>query len=142
LDLKDWTSKDAIVSLAKALASASGLPADQIVAEVWKREQLSATGIGNWVAVPHARIPGLNRSWVAVGVSDYGIDFDAPDGRSVRLIFLVISPMGDHETQLELLSDIARSFEDVNLRDACLKVKNYTEFLGLVKSSVPAGERV
>jgi Kef-type K+ transport system membrane component KefB/mannitol/fructose-specific phosphotransferase system IIA component len=136
-DLKDWSPLEAIRTLGKSVSEASGVPAADLVKLVWEREKLSATGIGNWIATPHARLAGISRSFIAVGLSDFGIDFDAPDGRDVRIIFLVISPEENHAAQLEILADIAKSFENTKLRDACLKVKSYTEFLALVKTDSP-----
>jgi Kef-type K+ transport system membrane component KefB/mannitol/fructose-specific phosphotransferase system IIA component len=136
-DLKDWSPLESIRTLGKVVAEAAGLPAADVVNAVWEREKLSATGIGNWIATPHAHLPGLSRSWIAVGISDYGIDYDAPDGRNVRIIFLVVSPEENHAAQLEILADIAKTFENTKLRDACLKANNFTEFLALVKTDSP-----
>lgn len=136
-DLKDWSPLESIRTLGKVVAEGAGLPAADVVNAVWEREKLSATGIGNWIATPHAQLPGLNRSWIGVGISNYGIDFDAPDGRNVRMIFLVISPEENHAGQLETLADIAKTFENTKLRDACLKAKSFTEFLALVKTHSP-----
>jgi Kef-type K+ transport system membrane component KefB len=136
-DLKDWSPLESIRSLGKVLAESLGVPAVEVVNAVWEREKLSATGIGNWIATPHAHLPGLSRSFVAVGISNYGIDFDAPDGRNVRIIFLVLSPEENHTAQLEILADIAKTFENIKLRDACIKAKSFTEFLALVKTDSP-----
>jgi K+:H+ antiporter len=129
-----WERREAIHLLAQPLAELSGIEASIIESEVWKREQLTATGIGNLVAVPHARIAGLNRPYVAIGNSEFGIDFDAPDGRSVRLVCMIIAPFHDEGAQLSILSDIAKTFDNIKLRDRCLSVKNYTEFLAQVKT--------
>jgi K+:H+ antiporter len=136
-ELKDWSALETIRTLGKILSEVSGYPAANLVKSVWEREQLSATGIGNWVAIPNARLPGLSRIFIAVGLSDYGIDFDAPDGRNVRIIFLVITPEDHKGDELEILTDIAKTFENTKLRDACLKTKSYTEFLGLLKTDSP-----
>ncbi len=138
-DLQAWERRDAIRLLAGNLAAVSGLGAEAIEKAVWERESLSATGIGNLVAVPHARMPGLTRPFVAVATSEAGIDFDAPDGRSVRLIFMIISPYQDEGAQLDILSDVAKTFDNLKLRDALLNVKNFTEFLGQLKTAPVEG---
>ena len=73
----------------------TGLNAENVELAVWTREQTLSTGVGNSVAVPHARIDGLNRPLVVVGISETGIDFDSPDGDLARIIFLILTPAED-----------------------------------------------
>lgn len=126
---------EAIQSLAKPLAELSGVSVERITEAVWNREQLAATGIGNLVAVPHAQIEGIFRPFLAIGTSESGVDFDSPDGRSARLLMMTISPEDDDGLQFEILSDIAQTFGETTLRDACMRSKNFTEFLGQVKTA-------
>lgn len=126
--------EEAIAALARALAQSAPIAAERIAAEVWKREQIMATGIGNGLAVPHARIEGLAAPYVAVGMSRDGVDFDAPDGAPARLIFLLVTPADDDVAQLELLADIARTFGREEVREKALAITNYTEFLALLRS--------
>lgn len=127
-----------IRELSRAAAPVAGLDPEQVAAAVLSREQIMATGIGNGVAVPHARLAGLARPIVGVGLCPGGIDFDAPDGKPARIICLILTPGEDDGAQLEILADIARVFREEELREKCLAVAGYTEFLALVKSSRPA----
>lgn len=133
-NLKAGTRQEAVAELAKAAAAVAGLDADEVVDGVMIREEIMATGIGHGLAVPHARMRGLERPVVAVGRSATGVDFDAPDGRPAQLIFLLLTPVHDDGAQLELLADIATVFKEEEIRNRVGQVASFTEFLALVRS--------
>jgi len=133
-DLGDTTRRAAIERLAAALGAASGLNAKEVFAAAWAREELMPTGLGERVATPHARLPGVTRPAVALGVSSRGIDFDAPDGKPAQLIFLVVTGSGDERGHLEILADIARLFRSATLRQAAVAAPSGTELLALLRS--------
>ena len=101
---------------------------------VLARESLMPTGIGDGVAVPHARLEGLGGPQVALGLSQDGVDFNAPDGEPAQLIFLLLTSPDDDGAQVALLADIARSFHTRATREAVLRVGGYTELLALLKT--------
>jgi Kef-type K+ transport system membrane component KefB/mannitol/fructose-specific phosphotransferase system IIA component (Ntr-type) len=102
--------RDAIRELVRVSARATGLDEILVTAAAFEREQLVSTALGGGVAAPHARLVGLPRPVVAVGVSPGGIEFDTPDGIPVRLVFLILTPRSEDGAQLEILSDIAATF--------------------------------
>ncbi len=124
----------AIAELAEAVGTVDGLTSREIAEAVRKREQLVPTGIGNEVAAPHARLPGISQPVVVLGISRDGIDFQAPDGRPAQFIFLILTPSKDNGAQVEILADIARTFRRRDFRMAALAAKGMTEFLAVVKS--------
>ena len=132
--LRARTRAEAVAELAKSAAEVAGLDAAEVVDGVMIREEIMATGIGHGLAVPHARLRGIDRPVVAVGLSAGGIDFDAPDGRPARLIFLLLTPVHDDGAQLELLADIATVFKEEEIRARVGEVSGFTEFLALVRS--------
>jgi nitrogen PTS system EIIA component len=104
--------------LARRAAAALDLPAERIAAEILKREQLGSTGTGGGVAIPHARIQGLNRSFGILARLNKPIDFEAIDGRPVDLVFLLLLPATPVGDQLKALASVARKFRDpASLRD-------------------------
>ncbi|MEW6076631.1 MAG: cation:proton antiporter [Thermodesulfobacteriota bacterium] len=130
--------RTAIGELTAAACRAIGLDPKTVEAAVWERESITGTGIGNGVAIPHARLEGLKKPLAVVGFSDAGIDFDAPDGRPAHLIFLLLTPADDPGAQLELAAKIARIFRDPVMLDRVLQTRRFTDFLALLKS-VSAG---
>jgi Kef-type K+ transport system membrane component KefB/mannitol/fructose-specific phosphotransferase system IIA component len=132
--LKSRSRLEAITELANAAAEVTGLDAAEVCDGVLVREQLMATGIGNGLAVPHARLRGLAMPVVTVGLSCAGIDFDAPDGTPAHVIFLILTPVHDDGAQLEILADIATTFKVKDIREQAVSVATFTEFLALVRS--------
>ena len=99
-------AREALIrALSSALASRAGQPehAEVFARCVLEREALSSTGVGEGVAIPHAEIPGLERPALAFARLADGVDFDAPDGQPVRLVFLLLVPPRAHDRHLQLL---------------------------------------
>lgn len=127
----------AIRELSQAAAAATGLSAQAIEAAVLERERMMPTGLGLCVAVPHARLHGMHKPVVCVGLSRDGLEFSAPDGERSRMIFMILTPSEDDGAQLEILADISRTFLDPALREGALHVSTFTEFVALLKTREP-----
>ena len=110
-DLQSTDRYDVIRELMKSLAAhekLDGVTANRIEAEILDREKLTSTAIGNGVAIPHARVTSVNRVQAVLGRSAAGIDWDAPDGKPVHLVFQFISPRIGIQIHTEMLVRIAR----------------------------------
>ena len=79
------------------------------------REELGSTGIGDGIAIPHGRIPGLTRMHAALGLSRKGIDFGALDGNLSHLFFLLLAPEDSAGEHLKTLARICRLFKGTEL---------------------------
>ena len=123
-----------LVAIPVAAAAITGLNAAAIEDAVLQRERMMPTGLGLTVAVPHARMHGMNKPVVCLGLSREGIEFDAPDGERSRMIFMILTPADDDGAQLEILADISRTFLDSSLREGSLRVSNFTEFIAVLKT--------
>lgn len=104
--------------------------------EIYVRETASTTGVGNGIAIPHARSPYVKIPRVAVGISKTGFDFDALDHAPCYLIFMIA--VGDHDGNLHLktLSEISRKLMDdkfVKTLKACTSKKEVIQLLEGVK---------
>jgi len=131
------TRRDAIAELVAMAVAQVDLNAEAIEAAAWSREQLLATGIGHGVAIPHARIEGLKEPIVAVGLSDGGIEFDAPDGQPAHIVFLLLTPLKDPAVQLELSANISQIFREPRALERVQRSQSYTEFLAALKMLEP-----
>jgi PTS system nitrogen regulatory IIA component len=103
--------------LARRAAATLDLAPERIAAEILKREELGSTGTGGGVALPHARIQGLNRSFGILARLNKAIDFEAIDGRPVDLVFLLLLPANPVGEQVKALAAVARRLRD----PACLR---------------------
>jgi Kef-type K+ transport system membrane component KefB/mannitol/fructose-specific phosphotransferase system IIA component (Ntr-type) len=133
-DVRATSRREAIRELLTLADQQVGLESyDQVERLAWQREELAATGIGNGVAIPHARIAGLKSAVVVVGISEPGINFDAPDGQPAHVIFLLLTPREDPAVQLSLSANIAKTFRDPESLPKVLRAANYTELLATLK---------
>lgn len=94
---------------------------------VWKRERGLTSAVGQEIAFPHGRLPGLARPLFAVGRSPSGVPFDAPDKRPVKLIFLILTPLREPTAQLRMLSRIAALVSNRALHRRLLKARTNAE---------------
>lgn len=133
-DMLAGSREEAISILANAACTGSSLQFQSVQEAVLAREQLMSTGIGNGLAIPHARIEGLSTPILALGISRVGVDFNAPDGEPAQLVFLILTPLQDNNAQIEILADLARVFKNPQARDKALLVENYTQFLALLRT--------
>ncbi len=134
LALKACTNTDAIRELAALAAPITGGDALAIANAVLEREASMPTGLGNHLAVPHARLPGLAQPVVVVGLARAGIPFGAPDGEPAHIVVLLLTATDDDGAQLELLADVAATFKSLAARAQAEAVGSYTEFLALVRT--------
>jgi len=109
LNLKAKIADEAICELAGLLFKAKHIAdLDSVVAAVKSREASISTGLGEGVAVPHAKVETVSQPILAIGISEEGIEWKSVDDRPAHLIILIISPQKDAGTQLRLLTSVAR----------------------------------
>ncbi len=96
-----------------ALAAASyGLDADLVAEALFERERLGSTGFGGGVAIPHAKIAGLERMCGVVTVLDPAVAFDAVDDVPVDVVFALLSPVDSGAEHLKTLARVSRYLRD------------------------------
>jgi len=139
-ELKAISRREAINEMVETASREFSLDQNEVEKMVWEREKALSTGIGKGVALPHARIRELSYPLVVVGISDTGIDFDAPDGKPANVIFLVLTPDNAPESQLSIVSEIARLFRNQTTLQNVLKERTFTDFLALIKSQSAKSE--
>ncbi|HUS57955.1 MAG TPA: cation:proton antiporter [Planctomycetota bacterium] len=139
LDLKAHTVPDVIRELAESLAHESGMPpADAIAQAVQDREQTMSTAAGESVAFPHARMTAITKPAVVMGISSAGIEWDAPDGRSVHYVFMILTPADDIESQVTILAAIARMISKPENKSRLLLAGDNAQAWETIKASLIA----
>ncbi len=86
-----------------------GLPANLVSDALKRREAEASTGCGAGIAIPHARIVGLEENILLFCSLDPAVDYDAPDGQEVDLVFALLSSADDSKAHLLHLAEIARN---------------------------------
>lgn len=87
---------------------------------LFARERLGSTGLGQGVAIPHGRIKGLKEAIGGMMRLATPVQFDAPDGKPVTLLFVLLVPEQATEHHLQILSELAQMFSDKNFREQLL----------------------
>ena len=122
-------------AMSERASELTALDTEHIFKEVWARERIMHTALPNGLAVPHARLKDLAKPTVILARSHRGVDFDAADGMNARLIFLLLTPTDQPETQLELLSLVAKTFDDDITRARCLAASSATELRAVLNQA-------
>lgn len=136
LDLKTSEKFETINHLANMINKRL-VNVDKYVEDVKTREGMSTTGIGDGVAIPHAKSKWVKKPTVVVGKSRRGIEWESLDDEPVNLIFLIAVPEGEGNEHLKILQILAVSLMDDDFKKEILKAneKEVIEKLLLEKTS-------
>ena len=94
-----------------------GIGRSTVFDSLFAREKLGSTGLGQGVAIPHGRIKGLKEAVGAFLRLAAPVQFDAPDGKPVSLLFVLLVPEQATEQHLQILSELAQMFSDRAFRE-------------------------
>src|SRR4029079_18914931 len=112
LDVRPGDKGRLLRQLATQAAAEVGLDAAEVSKQIAKREALGSTGVGNGVALPHARLKGLDKPFGLLVRLKQGIDFAAIDDRPVDIVCILLLPDASNSTQLNALACVARVLRD------------------------------
>jgi PTS system nitrogen regulatory IIA component len=113
--LKVNGKKQAIQEIAARAAALSGLNERLIFETLLQREKLGSTGIGHGIAIPHGKLPKLEKLFGLFARLERPIDFESLDGQPVDLIFLLLAPEGAGADHLKALAQVARLLRDPDI---------------------------
>ncbi|MCC7041290.1 MAG: PTS sugar transporter subunit IIA [Burkholderiales bacterium] len=136
LDL-DVASKARLFEAVGALFAASGLDAASIATSLATREKLGSTGLGQGIAIPHGRIKGLKQARGAFVRLREPVAFDAPDGKPVSQVFVLLVPEQATDLHLQLLSELAQMFSERAFRERLATATSPTDLLALFRAWEP-----
>ena len=109
IDIRASNKPRLLQEFAAKAAESLGLHADRIAPHLLKREELGSTGIGRGVAIPHCRLPDLQRPYGLLAKLKQPIEFDAIDGEPVDIVFVLLLPAAAEDRQLGALALVART---------------------------------
>jgi PTS system nitrogen regulatory IIA component len=120
--------------LATHLARANGaIDADRLVEVLWERERLGSTAIGDGIAIPHGKMPGLSGVVGAFGRHPAGVDFESLDGSPTHLFFLLVAPEDSVGQHLKALARVSRLLKDRSFRERLLAAPDRGALFRLVR---------
>ena len=118
-----------VAGLARAYPT---LSAQKLQDTLLEREKLGSTGIGEGVAIPHGKLPGLPGLLAAFGRKRAGVDFAAIDGKPTFLLFLLFAPDNSAGLHLKALARISRLFKQPQFRQAIMNAENGAAIFRLI----------
>ncbi len=138
-DLKARDKEAAIRELAEFLRSVIEVgDFDEFIKDVLARETLLSTGLGDGIAVPHARTSTVQKFVVVFGRSREGVDFGALDGKPAHLIFLMGIPRSAVRGYLHLLKVLSAALKKEPLRRRLLEAQDGEEILRVFRQGAQA----
>jgi len=121
-DLAARSKNEVLVELAHAVTNGHPeLDVAKLVGALEERERLNSTALGDGVAIPHGKLPGLKRVFAAFGRSRQGVDFQSLDGKPTHLFFVLAAPEDSAGAHLKALARISRLLKDATFRDRLLE---------------------
>ncbi|MBF0292285.1 MAG: PTS sugar transporter subunit IIA [Nitrospinae bacterium] len=106
-----------------------------LLSKIMERENLSSTGIGGGVAIPHTSGENVENMIVAVGQSPQGVEFESLDGEPVNVIFLIVGSERAPRTHLQILATIVRLCKTDNLIKSITSAQNASEIFGILSGT-------
>lgn len=128
VDLKARDKKSVLEELAGVITSHdSSLEKSSLVKVLMEREKLGSTGIGDGVAIPHGKVPGVEQPIISFGRSRKGLDFDSMDGTPAFLFFLLVAPENSASVHLKALARIAKILKNGSFRKTLMDASTKQE---------------
>lgn len=129
----ELNDKDEIIEKLVELASRSGniTNTSKVLEEVFARENLMSTGIGNNIAIPHTKSKDINELTAAMITFSKPVNFDSLDGKKVSIVFLILSNNEELGLHIKALSKISRILHNRSFFDELLNVSKNAEVIEL-----------
>jgi PTS system nitrogen regulatory IIA component len=124
-----------LAAVSRLFAAGWDLDPDLVLEQLEERERLGSTGFGRGVAIPHARIAGLNRPVAVLLKLSKPVDFAAADGMPVDLVFGLLSPENSAAAHLHALAAISRLVRDDRVHEALSEAPTAEALFGLLTNA-------
>lgn len=105
---------------------------EQFRKDIYARENLSTTGIGYGIAIPHAKSKTVRTPKIAIGISKEGIDYDSIDGEKVFMVFMIAVNEGENDLHIKILANLSRKLMHEDFRERLLKAEDSSSIYEIV----------
>lgn len=135
LTMKGKTKEAAIDNLVDVLISANKIDhRDDFKTAILKREEQSTTGVGEGIAIPHAKTKAVKEPAIVFGKSEEGVDYESLDNQPAHLFFMIAAPEGANNTHLEALSRLSGMLMNVEVREKLMAANSENEVIDIINS--------
>ena len=133
LELRSSQSRGAIRELLELIHQRDSFDDFELVyTSLVERESVMSTGIGRGVALPHAIVPHIRKTYAAIGLSSRGIDFESPDNEPVGVVVLCLFPEHAHREHIEILAGFSRLFRQEEFLSALRTVESADDLIEIL----------
>jgi fructose-specific phosphotransferase system IIA component len=128
------SSKQQLLEELLVMASESGriINSEQAMAEIIQREKIMSTGIGNGIALPHAKTNAVSENVGALAILSNPIDYEALDSNPVNIVFMLLSKDNNVSFHLKLLSSISKMMNNPETKHNILNATSSKEILEII----------
>lgn len=131
-DLKANNKPEVIEELSNSVSPVAGAQAQDVASVLMERENLSSTGIGGGIAIPHGKLDTVKSIAVGFGRSVKGIDFDSLDNRPVHLFFLLLTPEHSTGGHLKVLAQISKRLKMDQFKERLLSAESTEQIYQII----------
>ena len=132
------TKKDVLQAIAASSAALIGKEALSVFDVLWERERLGTTGVGQGIAIPHGRVPGLDKVVGYFARLSQSVNFEAIDDKPVDLVFLLLAPEAAGADHLHALASVSRLLRDQKLCEQLRRAKDADAIYRLLTEAAAA----
>lgn len=133
LNVKVSNKQDAIDKLVELMNNTGNLAdKEEYKKTVMAREELSTTGIGDGIAIPHGKTNAVKRAGLSAMVVKDGVNYDSLDGKDAKLFFMIAAPEESNNLHLEVLARLSTILMDEDFREKLINASSKDEFLKLI----------
>ena len=132
-DLKSFDKESVLEELSNFLKDRGEIPnKDNLLLSLLEREKLGSTGIGENVAIPHAKIRDIDKIITVFARSQIGVEFESLDQKPVNFIYLILAPENSTGQHLKALARISRLFKNPSLRESVLRANEIDQIYSIL----------
>ncbi len=134
MDCDSKSQKNTLEVISNKMAELTSTNKDEIFQKLYEREKLGTTAFGNGIAIPHARVEGIQNAKIIILKLTEAIDFNSIDGNKVDIVMSLFIPNDNNEMHVELLSRIASLLDDQVFREKIRTANTASDVMMIVGS--------
>ena len=134
MDCDSKSQKNTLEVLSNKMAELTSTNKDEIFQKLYEREKLGTTAFGNGIAIPHARVEGIQNAKIIILKLTEAIDFNSIDGNKVDIVISLFVPNDNNEMHVELLSSIASLLDNQVFREKIRTANTASDVMMIIDS--------
>ena len=134
MDCDSRSQKNTLEVISNKMAELTSTNKDEIFQKLYEREKLGTTAFGNGIAIPHARVEGIQNAKIIILKLTEAIDFNSIDGNKVDIVMSLFVPHDNNEMHIELLSSIASLLDNQVFREKIRTANTASDVMMIIDS--------